>query len=185
MAERRFLRTTLGVYYASSGVLAIPTSAHASLAGFLWLINPVGSPVTILVRRVEFKYMASALAAANTRLTLERMTFTGGPATALVTALQRHSAEPAPSGRVLSDTTGITPATVGSNAPLYTSWVPSVITAAGVLVAAEDEWIPRDEDDYIRLLPGEGIVVRQPDAGIATDPRKAIVMFEWEEFQGL
>jgi hypothetical protein len=42
--------------------------------------------------------------------------------------------------------------------------------------------MPRDEDSLARLLPGEGIVVRQPDGGIASDPRKAVVMAEWEEF---
>ena len=110
------------------------------------------------------------------------MIFTGGAASALVTSVQRNSGEPAATGKYLSDTTGLTGvATVGSNAPLYTSWAPVVITAVGVLVPVEDEWIPRDEDGYLRLLPGEGVVARQIDGGIASDPRKAAIMMEWEE----
>lgn len=179
---RRFNRTTLGVYFSSSAILSILATAHTSLQGFQWLVNPVGSTVIAFVRRVEFKYSCVAIAASNTRLTLERITLTGGPPTDLATAVQRNSGEPAPTCKVLTGTTGITPATVGSNALIYTSWTPPVITAAGVLTPTEDEFLPRDEDGYIRLLAGEGIVVRQPDNGVTTDPRRAAVSFEWEEF---
>src|SRR5437867_1075802 len=107
MFPRVIARSTRGLYYSSSANLALLATAHTSLQGFWWLINPVASGIKMLVRRVEFKYSAIAAAAANSRLTLERITFTGGPASATVAAIQRNSGEPAPLGLVLSATTGI------------------------------------------------------------------------------
>jgi hypothetical protein len=91
---RRFHRTTQGVYYACSGILAILQTAHTSLQGFAWLINPVDSEISLFVRRIEIKYSAIDVADADTRLTAERITFPDGPATDVVAAIQRHSAEP-------------------------------------------------------------------------------------------
>jgi hypothetical protein len=186
VAEHFFIpispRSKLGVYFNSSGVLSIAASAHTSLQGFWWLINPVGSAVKIALRRLEFKYSAIAAAAANTRITTERITFTGA-ASALITAVKRATVDVNPVGQVLSATTGLTPSTVSANAPAYTSWAPTIITAAGILVPVEDEWIPSDEDGMAILVAGEGLVVRQPDAGVASDPRKLSVTVAWEEFE--
>src|SRR5690349_17574232 len=114
-----FLRSTTGVYYSSSGVLAVVASAHTSLQGFWWLINPVGSAVKAIIRRLTFEHSSVAAAAANTRITVERITLTGGPASATIASLQRKSSDPAAVCLPLSATTGITPATVNANAAAY------------------------------------------------------------------
>src|SRR5439155_268798 len=44
----------LGLYYVESGNLTVQASAHAATAGFFWLINPVGSTVTVYLRSVGF-----------------------------------------------------------------------------------------------------------------------------------
>jgi hypothetical protein len=186
VAEHFFIpvsqRSKLGVYFASSGILSMAATAQTSLQGLWWLINPVGSVVKVAVRRLEYKYSVVAAAAANTRITTERVTFTG-TATALLTALKRATIDANPVGQTLSASTGLTLSTVGSNAPAYTSWAPTVITAAGVMVPVEDEWIPSDEDGMAVLTAGEGLVVRQPDAGVASDPRKLSVTVAWEEYE--
>src|SRR5262245_37016520 len=177
-----FFRTTRGIYYSSSGVVAIVASAHGATAGFWWLTNPVGSGIKAIVRRLTFEHSAIAAAAANTRVTVERMTFTGTTSGGQITVIQRLSSDPVAVCIPLSATTGLTPATVNSNAVGYTTWSPPVITAAGVLTPVEDTWWPLNEDSLPIILPGEGLVVRQPDAGVASDPRKMVVSCEWEEY---
>lgn len=175
-------RSRLGIYYGSSGILSIQAAAHAATAGFWWLINPVGSAVKVALRRIIFEHSAAALAAANTRVTLERITFTG-TASAVITPLKRDSNDAANVGLALSASTGITPASVSSNAAIYTSWSPPVITAAGVLTPVQDAFHLYDEDEQGILAAGEGFVVRQPDAGVTTDPRRLVVSVIWEEFE--
>ena len=182
--QRPFYRSTRGMYFGSSGVVALLAAAHTSLQGFLWLLNPVANaPIKIAPSRIEFKYSCIAAAAANTRLTVERITFTGVSSAAAIVGLPRRSAEPAQTANLVAATTGITPATVSANAPAYTSFAPTVVTAAGILVPTSDVWLPGSEDGMFILLPGEGIVVRQPDVGVATDPRVVAISVEWEEFQ--
>ena len=177
-----FKRDTRGIYYSSSPVLSVLASAQAAAAGLWWLINPAGSGVTAILRRLTREHSCIAAAAANTRITVERMTFTGTSSGGSIGAIQRLSTDPAPICIPLSATTGLTPATVNSNAVCYTSWSPPVITAAGVLVSVEDTWWPLNEDSLPIILPGEGFVVRQPDNGVTTDPRKLVVSAEWEEY---
>jgi hypothetical protein len=56
-----------------------------------------------------------------------------------------------------------------------------VTGGAGHWIAQTDEWNPRDEDDELILLPGEGIVVWSTFA-VTTANRKILINGAWFEF---
>ena len=62
--------------------------------------------------------------------------------------------------------------------------VPVVMTAAGDFASGQQVWpASKDplEDDGLELAPGEGLVLYQPDAGTATDPRRFVANLTVEE----
>lgn len=171
-------RSRSGVYIGSSGLLSVQAAAQAATAGLLWLLNPLGSTKLCAIRRIEVDGMGTSIAAAITRFTAEKITFTGVSSGATVPPTKVDSTQANPSAIITTANTGltITPVSV-----MYSYFLMSVITAVGVAEPVISSWDPNEEGMPI-LRPGEGMVIRQPDAGVATDPRKATVNFAWEEF---
>jgi hypothetical protein len=171
----------LGAYKFESGRLTVQASAHASTAGFFWLINPVGSSVIGTVKKLMCTSVptAATVFASAPRITCERVTFTGTASGASITPAKRDSTDATNTLSVRSASTGLT---LAAGAIIGDFTVPPVLTAVGIAVPV-DQYLydDTDEDDYIVLRPGEGIVCRQPDAGTTSDTRLITIYGSWEE----
>lgn len=171
-------RSRSGVYVASSGLLSVLASAQGATAGLFWVINPIGSAKIIAIRRLDVDCVSVAAAAAVTRVTAERFTFTGTSSGAQVTPCKIDSNHSTAVGLALTASTGLT---ITAGATAYSFFLMGVITAAGVAEPVITSWEPLEES-MIVLRAGEGLVVRQPDAGVASDPRKLVTNIVWEEY---
>jgi hypothetical protein len=171
----------LGGYKFESGRQTVLAAAHAATAGFFWLINPVGSSVVCYIKKLFATSVPTAVTAfaSSPRITVERVTFTGTASGATITPAKRDSTDAANTCTVRTASTGLT-LTAGAIIADFT--VPAVLTAVGIAVPV-DQWFydAGDDDDYIVLRAGEGIVVRQADAGTASDTRLLLVFGAWEE----
>lgn len=174
------LRLKQAVGIAHSGRLTVGAAADAATAGRFWLINPVGSAVLIEVRRVEFSSAPIAATAfpSSPRVTVERVTFTGTPTGAVITPVVRDTTETALVGSVRTASTGLV---LTAGALAYGFTVAPILTAVGAAVPALQEWEPA-ENGRIVLRAGQGIVVRQADAGTTADTRSFQVNFAWAEY---
>lgn len=168
----------IGAYIGHSGLIAALATAHAALMGFMWLLNPTNSAHRLRVRRIELSSTSAAVATASTRVTAERMSFTGTHQGALLPIARVDNAMPAPLGILTTSTTGITPV---AGAPLYGFQLAVVVTAVGTLVPNLLEYEPQNQGGYPILAPGEGVVLRQADAGVTSDPRRLTINLAWEE----
>ena len=172
----------LGSYKFESGRLTVLAAAHAATAGFFWLINPVGSAVIVYVKKLIATAAPTAVTAfpSTPRITVERITFTGTASGAAITPAKRDSTDVANVGSVRTASTGLT---ITAGAVIGDFSVPAVLTGVGVAVPI-DQYLyepSKDEDDQLVLRAGEGIVVRQADAGTASDTRLLLVFGAWEE----
>lgn len=172
------LRSRAGVYIGHSGLLNAVATAHAPIAGFLWLLNPTTSPHRVALRRIEVASSSAAAAAAVTRVTAERVTFTGAHTGAQLVPAKVASTTPNAAAILAANSSGVT---ITAGAVIYGFQLVNVITAAGSVVPVMQEYEPKEEGMPI-LNPGEGIVLRQPDAGVATDPRRITINLAWEEY---
>jgi hypothetical protein len=163
-----------------SGNLVIVASAHGATAGFFWLINPVGNSKEFKLRKIYFRCAPTTALVCVTapRVTVERITFTGTASGAQLTPAKVETSEPNATGLVITASTGLTPV---AGAVICGFIVSSVLTAVGVGVSYEQSLI-FSQDGEIILAPGEGIVIRQADAGTASDTRKVLVNITWEEY---
>lgn len=171
----------LGAYKFESGILSIAAAAHGSTAGFFWLINPAGSSVVMYVKKLIATSWPTAATAFVTspRVTIERMTFTGTPSGATITPAKRDSNDAANTGTVRTASTGMT---ITAGAIVSDFSVPAVLTAVGIHPPVDQYmYDDTDDDDYIVLRPGEGLVARQADAGSTSDTRKIAIYGSWEE----
>lgn len=171
-------KVALGI--AHSGRLTVGAAADAATAGRLWLINPVGSAILIEVRRVEFSSAPIAATAFVTspRVTVERVTFTGTASGAQITPAQRDSTEATLVGTLRTASTGLT---LTAGAAAYGFTVVPILTAVGAAVPSLQEWEP-NEAGRIVLRAGQGIVIRQADAGTTADTRSFVVNLAWAEY---
>lgn len=170
----------LGVYYYSTGVHLVLAAADAATVARWYLVNPIGSNITLRFRRIRFmSQLGSALAAATSpRLQLERFTFTGAPTGAVITPAKRKTADATPVAIMTTANTGM----VVTNGAVVGAFLPiASATAVGYTNATAIEWNADAERDLL-LAPGEGLLFRQPDAGTTSDTRRFITSLTTEEF---
>lgn len=174
--------TTYGTYYFHSGNLAIVAAAHGATVGFLYMYNPIGSGKNI--RIVSLKIISGMVTALATptapRVTVERGTFTGTPSGAQIASSKVDSADAANIFWITAASTG---ATNGTPTPMGGKIVDANATGTVNTNTSESVVIPSGEDvrDII-IKPGEYLLVRQADAGTASDTRKATVDMIYEEY---
>lgn len=171
----------LGAYKFESGRQRILAAAHAATAGFFWIINPVSSGVICVIKKIIATATPTAATAfvSSPRVTVERVTFTGTPSGAQITVGKRDSTDAAQVCTVRTASTGLT-LTAGAIMGDFT--VPAVLTAVGVNAPIEQYlYDATDDDDYIILRAGEGLVFRQADAGTASDTRDIMIQGSYEE----
>lgn len=173
-------QTLTGVYYFSSTAFVVQAAADSATVGRCWLVNPIGSGVTVRVKTVNFSsQLGSALVAVTSpRITVERVTFTGTASGAQITPAKRKTSDANNIGTFRTASTGLTLSAGGA----VRSFLPvASATAVGYVAPSTDTFRP-DLNDRIDLAPGEGLVFRQADAGTTSDTRRYTFDLTVEEF---
>lgn len=173
-------RNKIATAIAHTGKSTVTAAADGATVGRFWLINPVGSTILIEVRRVEFSSAPIAATAFVTspRITVERVTFTGTASGAQITPAVRDTAEVALQGSLRTASTGLT---LTAGAVAYGFTVVPILTAVGAAVPMLQEWEPNEAGRLV-LRAGQGIVIRQADAGTVSDTRAFAINLAWAEF---
>lgn len=171
--------TRQGVYFSTTGTFLVQAAADAATAGRAWLINPLASGRTVRIRRIRFaSQLGSALVAVTSpRIVLQRVTFTGTASGATVAMAKRRTADATPVSSLRTASTGLT-LTAGDT--LY-EFLPTASATAVAYSAPSITILDLERLEYIELAPGEGVVIRQPDAGTAADTRRCVMSFVIEE----
>jgi hypothetical protein len=166
-------------FVVHSGNLAIVETPHGPTVAFMYLVNPVGNTKDIGVYRVMFRTstVTALVCLTAPRVTVERMTFTGTAVGAARTVVKLQTAS--------ADTTAIATTSidglVNASGPTITAFmIPSVMTAVGSGNTVDQEFVAKT-GEVVVLAPGEGLAIRQTDAGTPSDTRKAVVSLFWEE----
>jgi hypothetical protein len=175
-------RDILGVHYGNSGLLTIQAAAHAANEGFLYHINPIGSGVTISLRRISYQGApVSTTARPATRITAERFTFTGTFSGSAITTGKRSTADAAAVGKFANNTAGLAVSPVGAVQRGFL--IPAVPNGNGNTGSSNElVWEPINQDGETLIAPGEGIMFRQADAGSAGDDRTFLFNVTWAEY---
>lgn len=174
--------TTYGTYFFHSGNLTIVAAAHGATVGFIYMYNPIasGKIVRIVTLKIE-SGMTTALATPTApRITVERGTFTGTPSGAVIPVAKVDSTDIT---NVLYISAASTGATNGTPIPMGGKLVDANATGTVNTNSSSSDIFKAGEDvrDII-LRGGEYLVIRQADAGTASDTRKAIVDMLFEEY---
>lgn len=167
-------------YFAHSGNLTVQASAHAATVGFFWLVNPVGATGVCYVYNFDIYSTPTAVTAfaSAPRITVERVTFTGTASGATITPAQREPNDAANGCTLRTASTGMT---LSAGAVVSSAVVSPVLTAVGGGVVASGTLLQGVWVFPITLRGGQGLVLRQPDAGTASDTRKVIANVRWAE----
>lgn len=172
-------RVLTGVYLYSFLGTVQAAAQTANTGGFLWVHNP-SSTISLALRRSNFVSAPAAATAFATspRIAWRRFTSTGTPSGAALTPSKGATAHAAATHSVRSAITGLT---VTEVADVFAYMPIVVVTAVGATPPAYQDWNPED-DGMIILAQNEGLVLRQLDAGTASDTRRFAVNFAVEEF---
>jgi hypothetical protein len=179
-------RAKLGIYYYSPALLSVQAAAQDAVAsGSFWLQNPSGSGRNLVLREIAlaFTNASAAVAATGPRIIASVFTFTGTASGASVAAVKsgRIASEPNPVAFLRTAVTGMT---VTLGATLASFLVPTVLVSNSVYVTVPQVW-PNSkdpfEDDGLVIPPLSGLVLWQPDAGTASDPRRFVANVITEE----
>lgn len=181
-------RSRLGIYYAASGTLTIPTSAQlGTTTGLFWLYNPVGSAVKMGIRRIATQiqfFVTTAVDVSLPRIALSLFTFTGTGSGTQITPAKRISTDASPVGQLRIASTGLT-VTLGqmikSDFPPIMPTATSATIQGNMAPTISNDWDPPEEEQPI-LLPGEGIVAWSADASTTANRRTSTDLI-WEEYE--
>lgn len=175
-------RRRTGLYYRSLGPSTVTAAADAATAGRFWLQNPVGSTIYLAVRAVYFSATTTTglLEISAPVFTVERFTFTGTASGASLTPAKRETGDLTATGIVRTASTGMT---ITAGNPAHGFQVPAALATTSQNVTAQVWPSPgTDEDEWLIIQGGEGIVIRQSTAGTTLDTRVINVDLTWEEF---
>lgn len=171
----------MGTHGWTSGLITPVNAAQSTLStGFFWILNRQGSNTMLSFKKAEFQSMGVALAAVTTRIVIEKLSYTGEPTgTAGNPPAKMDSTMMTSQAAIMTASTGVSnPVSMGQ---AYAFKIAAVITASETVVPDDSEWEPSGSVALIR--PGEGIVIRQIDAGAVADPRRAVLNLVWDEFE--
>lgn len=183
----------LGIYGSTSALQSVQASAqNGTSTGFLWMHVPTSvSGKAARVREFAVRHSpGSGVVTMPTtpRLALGRFTFTGTASGASLSHQRYAASYPAPVLDLRTVVTGLTVTLINAGIGIAGSLVPPLLvsgTLADMLWAPSvvDYMLESDagEDQWPVLLPGEGLVLWQPDAGTASDARRFIYDIKWDE----
>jgi hypothetical protein len=174
-------RVRSGVYLGATGIHTVQATADTAPAGRWYLHNPTGSTVLVALRRIEFSsQLGSALAAPTSpRLILSRFSATGTGTATITAASTDPTTMPASTGRLLSATTGLS--LVVSGIDVFSFLPTASATAVGYAPPGAIDWNPEEEGMPV-IQAGQGLYLRQADAGTASDTRRFVTSIAWEEY---
>lgn len=184
MIARQHERTLTTAYWFHTGALVVAAAADAANVGRVYVENDPDSSVLLAVTRIRFKsQLGSALATPTSpRIVIRWFTFTGNtPSGAVITGVLQDSSLAAKNSNwdVRTAATGMTITEAGEIAGFYPV---AGATAVAYSPASVDEWVPADPTRPIIIRAGQGIMVKQADAGTASDTRRFSVDFDIEEW---
>lgn len=179
------LRSKKVFHYSTPLQSVLLAAQDGTTTGFFWLQNPVASIIDLVVRKTALHFGTTNLAAVTVpRLLLVKFTFASTASGATVTPARRKQAD-ANAADMRTAPTGMTSLTLGATIASFV--VPQMHAAGQVFHPPVQEWPAGGhdpfEDDDIILIPGEGAVLYQADAGTTSDPRKFIVNLRAEEVE--
>lgn len=182
----------VGVYEGALTQQSVSATLQDGLAtGFMWLHMPAAiSGRSARIRRIYYTPQMAATtttAASAPRLRIDRFTFTGTATGATV----RADADASYNLPKLDMRTAVTGLTVSLVAAVFAGAICGAVdsTTATKAVALGPASISltdfpggtHDEDEWIVLAPGEGIVLYQDVVGLASDPRRFDLTVVWDE----
>ena len=174
----------LGVYRLGMAQVTILAAAqNGTSTGFLWFSVPVGTTgKKVRLRRLSVvSQHATALATPTApRLTVTRYTFTGTASGASLTPVKVDATSAASVADLRTAVTGMTVSLVGS---IGTAPIVGAVTAVGAYSPTPVHIVDptADEDEFIVLAAGEGIVTYQDTAGTTSDTRVANIILLWDD----
>lgn len=181
------VRKLTGLYFASNAVLSVQASAQNGTATAHWWFQvPSGASVRARIRRLEIGIGITATTTMPTapRIVLNRYTFTGTASGATVTPAKRNSGD---ATNVADMRTAVTGMTVSMVAAMVARIIPGapLTTSGWGMPWANLRWDPSNEDEFIDLAAGEGVLLYQPDAGTASDTRRMSCTLVWDEYDNV
>jgi hypothetical protein len=184
-------RKLLGCYQVNLGAQAVLATAHTPTStAFVYFTMPVAATtVGCRVRRIEHSISIGAVANATNaiipaRVSASRITMTGTNSAALTTPMKRKTTDATNTTLSALLLTGYT---VTLGAVGWTWMIPAVLstgapTTAETVCWANPCWDPNNEDEFIDLQAGEGLVIYQADNGATSDVRKICTTIIWDEY---
>lgn len=178
-------RNETGNYKFLIPAQAIPTAVHTgTTTGFMFLVNPLSSTISMAIDRVTLKQNFSTTLAVDLiapLINISRISFTGTLSATATTPAKRKTADASPQGLLAIASTGLTVTNIANIYGLIGNTMDLVTGGAGHWSAQNDEWNPQGEGDEVILLAGEGIVVWSTLA-VTTANRKLVINGAWKEF---
>lgn len=168
-------------YWFHSGALVVTAAADGANVGRVYVENDPDSTVILAIPRIRFtSQLGSALATPTSpRIVIRSFTFTGDtPSGAAITGVKQDTSLASKNGNwnVRTAATGMVITEAGD----VCSFFPSAgATAVAYSPATVDRW--ESLSDPIILRAGQGLMVKQADAGTTSDTRRFTVDFEIEE----
>lgn len=180
----RSKRRILGLHRFVHALQSVQAAAqNATSTGFFWFHVPIGSSVNARLRRLYLEYGTTTELDHLTapRIALAKFTFTGTASGATVVPMIMKTGMSAAVGSMRTAVTGLT-VTLGALG--WSSTPPSIVltTSGQSQYWGRSEYEPDDEESFMDIAPGEGIVLYQPDAGTATDGRRFTCCGLWDEY---
>lgn len=180
------IRNIKGLYASVSTLYSVSASAHnATTTGIFWLQVPSSATINVRIRNIEVIMTNAVVTAIDhptaPRISFSRITHTGSWSGATQSVTKRKTADDGNQADVRTATTSTT-VTLGNM--FWSAVVPGMdFTTSGVYCTYIQQcWRPTNEDEFIDLAPGEGLVAWQPDAGTASDQRRALLYVMWDEY---
>jgi hypothetical protein len=185
MVSLKSKRKILGIHPFTMALQSVVAAAHNGTAtGFAWLQMPAGLTRARL-RRLEIAFSQVATETDHLtapRIVLARFTFTGVASGTEKLPAQRRTDDAAPVAHLR---TAMTDMTVSVGEPAWAAITPSfLLTTSGIAIPspAPQVFAPTDEDDFLDIKEGEGLLLYQADAGTASDGRRFKVSGAWDEY---
>jgi hypothetical protein len=161
---------------------------NGTSTGTAWFQVPTAASINARLRRIEFFWscITEVDLLVVPRVVMQRFTFTGTASGGLIGAGKNKTTDDANVATWRSATTGMTVSLV-SNAFAFQVIPPTLgVTTAVGMFYGRSKWVheynPVREEGFIDLVPGEGLVIYQIDAGVASDGRTYAFSARWDEY---
>lgn len=170
-------------HYSPQQTLVAATAANGTTSALFWLQNPIDSTVAARIRKITANVCTYGTvdAVSTARFSWTRFTHNGGWSGNIVSVLRRKSTDPVNQCDIRSASTGTT---VSLGATMWNTIVPGQdITSGGASNGNSYQfWQAFNEDDYVELVQGEGLVLYQADNCTAS-VFSITFSINWDEYE--